>query len=501
MGATSGTLLAQFMAEALITALLAAMIGLALCELALPMVNAAGGLALKLDYLSPEGTALPVLITVVLLGVGAGVYPALILSRFQPAAVLASARTPGGGRAGARVREILVAAQFAIAIAFTIGAGVIVSQTTYLRHADIGFRRDGLIVVNSFDDSEVSVAQRRTLLSMWGALPGVAAITAADIAPGNNDNTNASNFKRPGTPGDGPSVNYVTSQPRFFETYGARLVAGRFLDRNHGGDDAPPPTPAGVKPPPVKPNRNIVINEGAVKTLGFKDAAAAIGQTVLSGRDDNSFDPTTVVGVIRDIRFRSPHAPVPATIYFMGTRSFEGDVVGVRYAGADPRVVMDRMSAEWRQIVPADPFRAKTVEENLGRYYRPDDQHGRLFTTGAVLAVAIGCLGLYGLASFTTARRAREIGIRKTLGASTGEVLRLLVSQFVRPVVLANLLAWPLAWAAMRSWLASFDQRIALTPAFFLSATLLTLFVALATVTGHAYAVARVEPAKALREE
>ncbi len=152
-------------------------------------------------------------------------------------------------------------------------------------------------------------------------------------------------------------------------------------------------------------------------------------------------------------------------------------------------------------MVPKTPFVAKTVEDNLLRYYRPSDQHGRLFTMGAVLAVGIGCLGLYGLAAFTTARRVKEIGIRKTLGASTGDVLALLVGQFLRPVLLANVVAWPLAWLAMRSWLSGFDQRIGLSPLYFLAATLLGVAVAVATVAGQALTVARAEPARALRYE
>jgi putative ABC transport system permease protein len=120
---------------------------------------------------------------------------------------------------------------------------------------------------------------------------------------------------------------------------------------------------------------------------------------------------------------------------------------------------------------------------------------------GAVLAVVIGCVGLYGLASFTTARRVKEIGIRKTLGASTGDILKLLIGQFLRPVLLANLIAWPLAWLVMQNWLSGFDQRIGLGPQYFLAATALTLLIALGTVAGQALGVARAEPAKALRHE
>ena len=149
----------------------------------------------------------------------------------------------------------------------------------------------------------------------------------------------------------------------------------------------------------------------------------------------------------------------------------------------------------WSDVV------AKTAEGRLSDYYIPDEQRARLFTVGAVLAMAVGCLGLYGLASFNTARRTKEIGIRKTLGASTRDVLTLLLLQFLRPVLIANLIAWPLAWFVLQGWLSSFDQLIALTPLYFIGASLLALVVAVLTVVGQALRVARAEPAKALRYE
>ena len=162
---------------------------------------------------------------------------------------------------------------------------------------------------------------------------------------------------------------------------------------------------------------------------------------------------------------------------------------------------MAALEASWRGSRRAIPFRAETADRELDAYYRADDQHGRLFTFGAVLAVVIGCVGLYGLAAFSTARRTREIGIRKTLGASTGEVLGLLIGQLLRPVLIANLIAWPLACWAMQAWLSGFDQRIALGPLYFLAAAALTALVALVTVAGQALRVARAEPARALAHE
>ena len=162
---------------------------------------------------------------------------------------------------------------------------------------------------------------------------------------------------------------------------------------------------------------------------------------------------------------------------------------------------MDRMAAAWRQIVPTLPFRAETADAHVEQYYRSDEQHGLLFIIGALLAVVIACVGLYGLASFNTANRVKEIGIRKTLGASTADVMKLLIGQFLRPVLVANLIAWPLAFLTMRSWLSGFDERIGLGPLYFLGASLLTLAVALCTVAGQTFVVARADPAKALRHD
>jgi putative ABC transport system permease protein len=161
----------------------------------------------------------------------------------------------------------------------------------------------------------------------------------------------------------------------------------------------------------------------------------------------------------------------------------------------------DRLQAVWRANVPDTPFQAETIEQTLDAFYAPDERRSRLFAAGAVLAVGIGCIGLYGLASFTAVRRTKEIGVRKVLGATSMDVVRLLVVQFMRPVVIANLIAWPLAFALMRAWLSGFDQQIVLGPAYFLVATAVALVVALSTVAGHAIRVARADPVAALRHE
>jgi len=501
MGATGPSLIAQFIGEAMATALLASLIGLALCELALPLINAAGGLALKIEYLSANSILEPVLATVLVVGVGAGLYPALVLSRFQPAAVLASARTPGGGRWAGRLREGLVLIQFAVAIAFTIATGVVVSQTSYLRHADLGFRRDGLIVVRNFDNTEITDAQRTSLLDAWRSIPGVVGDTAAQVAPGIQHSAHDDSVQAPGVAGEGPDVRFISISNDFFRTYGVRLIAGRLLDRARGGDDAPPAPAVGAAPAPHMAGRNVVLNTRAVEALGFSSPAVAVGKRLTSRNEPFDLPVMVVVGVIDDVHFLSPHEPTLPALFTLNTTNYPGPLAAVRYTSADPRQVTGGMEQDWRRIVPTVPMHAQTIEDSLQQLYKADDQHGRLFIIGAILAVLIGCVGLYGLASFNTARRVREIGIRKTLGASTRDILRLLVTQFLRPVLLANVIAWPLAWIAMRGWLSTFDQKISLGPAYFLGATALTLLIAVGTVAGQAFAVARSEPAKALRHE
>jgi putative ABC transport system permease protein len=178
-----------------------------------------------------------------------------------------------------------------------------------------------------------------------------------------------------------------------------------------------------------------------------------------------------------------------------------GWTAAVRVHDGDQPVVLKRIEALWRALEPGTPLQAQTVEAALQPYYDPDARRGQLFAAGAVLSGIIACLGLYGLAAFNTGRRFKEIGIRKTLGASTADVMRLLIGEFLRPVLWANLIAWPLAWFAMRAWLAGFDQRIDLNPAYFLIPSLAAIVVAVLTVAEQAFRVARFEPSRALRYE
>ncbi len=490
VGASREALLWQFLGEAVALTAFAGLIGLSATELAVPLINALGGWAMPIDYL----TIVPWLILIVLVvGLGAGAYPALMLANYRPASVLASSRTPAGGRMGTRLRNLLVLAQFISAIAFAICTLVIDAQASFLRNADRGFDRHGLIIVRSLLEKNL-LPRQLDLLTRLSQVPGVVSATLSDREPASN-NTENTGIRIPGRADDTPSVTIETVGRNYMKTYGIHLIAGRWFDASHGRDDL-----AGKDIGTSE--QNAVINQAALRDFGVTDARAAIGKSFrLDDPGGNDQSELHIIGVVADVRFMSPRRPVSPQLYFYNSHAIAYGQGAIRYEGVSSAEMLSRLRTAWHTAAPDQPFQAKTADQRLVDFYKPEQQRAQLFSAGAVLAVAIACIGLYGLASFAAARRMLEIGIRKVLGASTRNVLVLLVGQFVRPVIIANLIAWPIAYAVMRSWLSGFNQRISLSPLYFLAAGAGALLIAVLTVLGQAWRVARAEPARALRYE
>jgi putative ABC transport system permease protein len=503
MGATRRMLMLQFVGESVAVALAAGLIGAALIELALPAIGAVLAEPIRMPYFGARGMLLPLLGLCLVVGLAAGVYPALALSRFSSAAVLASARTPGGGRTGARMREVLAVGQFAIAICLMICTAVIFGQMQFLRNSDVGFRRDGLLIVKGLGDAQVA-PRMRSIIEAFRRTPGVLSVTASDRRPAPDD-MNLSNVTLIGNPSVQPTLLHEVIGPDYMRTYGLRLIAGRSLDMAHGADDQ---VGADLDQHADRGDEmNIMVNATAARQLGFADPRQVVGQRLRLGRS-GAGQPIVekIVGVVADVRFVSPRTPMPAQDYLLDSSLGPPNRPSSWSAAARVRdgtqaQVRERLESAWRSIVPGAPFQAQTVQVTMRPFYDGDARRGQLFAAGAVLSALIACLGLYGLAAFNTSRRFKEIGIRKTLGASTADVLRLLVGEFLRPVLWANLIAWPVAYLAMRWWLAGFDQRISLNPAYFLIPSLAAIVVAVLTVAEQAIRVSRAEPSRALRYE
>jgi putative ABC transport system permease protein len=498
LGATRRQLIVQFVAESILISAVAMLLALALVELLVKPFAAFLDADLSLDYFGSNGILFPAIGLTLLVGIISGLYPAFFLSRFQPAQVLkanrSAAETPGSGR----IRTVLVVSQFAVSIGLIICTAVIYGQTVFARNVDPGYKRDHLLQVEELSRAQLwplaeGIVQRAE------RTPGVVAAGLTDIGVNTNNNNNS--FLLPPGSNQQVLIGQYNVGVGYFDAMGLKLLAGRWFD-NREIDDSTTPYPPDPQVEKAIHDRgmNVVINQYAARKLGFASPADAVGKVVRGDLIGNNLGlmNLTIVGVVGDSRFRTVRTPIEP-IMFHKVRTGPGWMM-VRYKG-DPEAVRSALEREWKQVTSEVPFNAKFSEDVMGEMYKKEDSRAQIFAAFSMLAVIIGCLGLFGLAAFTAERRTKEIGIRKVLGARTRDIVRLLVWQFSRPVIIANLIAWPVAWWMMRDWLNGFDQRIALTPIPFLVAAAIALGIAIATVVGHAVKVARANPIHALRYE
>jgi putative ABC transport system permease protein len=501
LGANRAQLMTQFMAESVLIAGISMLLALAMVELLLPSLSNFLDADLRMTYFGSGGMLPPILLLTVLVGAAGGVYPAIYLSRFQPAQVLKANKSSAEAAGSGRLRNALVIGQFAVSIGLIICTAVVYAQTVYARSVDPGFQRDGLIQIQNLG--------RRQLLDRSDAVareiarvPGVAAVGRSGIGVA-TENSSTTGVQVPGQT-DPVSIGSYGVDPAFFETMGIDLVAGRLFDESRPADDLDLPinSTAEQERALVARGANIVINELAARRLGYGSPAEAVGKTVGVAMVDpanGGVVPSRIVGVVRDARFRSIRTPLEPLL-FTWNRNF-ANVLLVRHDGTDPEGTRGRIEQAWRQIAPDVPFDGEFTEDRIAELYGAEAARAQIFAGFALLAVIIACLGLFGLAAFTAERRTKEIGIRKVLGARTRDIVRLLAWQFSKPVIVANLIAWPVAWWAMREWLSTFDARIDLGPTPFVAAGALALAIAIGTISGHAFKVARANPIVALRYE
>lgn len=499
LGASRRQLIGQFLSESVLLTAIAMLIALSLAELALPWFARFLDADLSLSYFGSDGLILPILGLVLIVGAVGGLYPAFYLSRFQPARVLKANKSAADAEGSGRLRSVLVVTQFAVSIGLLVCTAVIYGQTLYARSIDPGYDRNGLIQVSRVTARAFS-GRQDALLRQIEALPGIerAGRTGMGVNTGNQSSTSVTRAGHP----DPIDIGVYGVDDGYFATMGIRTVTGRVFERGRLMDDATTPDPEDLAAELALAARgaNIVINEAGVKRLGFASAQEALGKVLTYGvepRFGQSMN-LTIIGVVSDSRFRGIDTPVEPIMFFHNTNTAFWLVA--RYTG-DPAAARAGIERVWRSFSTEVPFDGEFSDEIMARTYKRIDARAQMFGVFALLAIVIACLGLFGLAAFTAERRTKEIGIRKVLGARTLDIVKLLVWQFSKPVVIANLIAWPVAWWVMRDWLNGFDAQIPLNPIPFLGAGLLALFIAVATISAHAIRVARENPIKALRYE
>ncbi|MBS0994614.1 ABC transporter permease [Gluconobacter cerinus] len=487
LGATRMVLFVQFVGEAIVNTAVGGALALALCEVALPFTAALTGTTLHMDY----GFTLPFLFGIVLLtGLACGLYPAIILSSYQPAHVLAATRMPSGGRNAARLRNGLVIIQFAFAVAFAICTLVVNRQANFMQMLDLGFAREGVLI--SSGDMANDAGKQRALIEALRHTPGVVSTCLSELTP-NIDNRHRFDVTPVGLHSGDIHVLGDTIVGDYVTTYRPRLLAGRWFDSSHGEDDSPGDD-AFYKAPGK--TWNVVLNRTALSRLGFVTPESAVGALLKSGSVT-----LRVIGVTKDMRFISVREDVSPQITFYSTAPQTYPHASVRFSGASENIMRTRLKSAWDQVFPDAPSSFETVQERMSTFYITEQRRGWLFSIASGIAVTIACLGLYGLASFIALRRTHEVGIRKALGATSQKVLTLMLRDFLRPVLVACALAAVPAWLAVQSWLSGFHQRISVSWLDFAIVVSGTTAIAALTVLGQTLRLARAEPARALRAE
>ena len=495
LGATRRQLVVQFVGEALLFTFVALAAALAIVELALPWLSRFLAADLAVSYGDPRGVVLPIVLLALLVGIGSGLYPAFYLSRFMPGRVLKAnasvSEAPGSGR----LRTALVIVQFAVSVGLIVCTLVVHGQTAFVRSLDPGYDRMRLLQIANLgelgDSQDIFLERIRRLPGVVDASRGSVILGVGGIA--RQDVT---------LPGTAKPLQFEVGwvDPHFFAAAGLEMKAGRnFDERRPSENSTPPPDDQYQKLKDQLWARTVplILNETAVKRLGFGTPEAAVGKALNFAVGAGKA--SVVIGVVEDARFRSARDPVlPMAFVWDRTSAWNGIL---RVAGGDPRSVRSRIEDVWRGFSPDVPMDAQFAQEVTARFYDAEEARGRIFGAFALVAVLVACLGLLGLAVFTAERRTKEIGVRKVFGARTRDIVRLLVWQASKPVVAANLIAWPVAWWAMRDWLNGFDARIALTPLPFVAAGALAFAVAVGTVAAHTVRIARANPIQALRYE
>jgi putative ABC transport system permease protein len=483
LGATRRQLVVQFLGEALLMAVIALVLALALVEILLPTFGAFLRKPLAFHYLADWPLLLMILGVAILAGLVSGSYPALVLSNFRPASVL---RTNASGHAGSgRLRTALVVAQFAVSIGLGIAALVVFSQIDFARNLNMGFRHDNIVILES---GKITLRGQESFVQRLRSNPGILAVGLSNMSPLDQGQTVA-NVRLPGQP-DIIMLDKLVINPDFPRVYGMKLIAGRMLSDARSDDSF-----AGLPfmGNPANEGHNIMVNAAAAARLGFTPQNI-IGKTILYTGSH-----VQVVGVLADTKFGGAREPVKATSYIYDP-TFPA-VAAVLLRGDTIPQTLAFIDRVWHDYAPVAAIRRRFLDDTFARLYEADQRQGVMFGVFVGIAIFIACLGLFGLAAFTAGRRTKEIGIRKVFGARTRDVVFLLLWQFSIPVLIANLIAWPLAWYYLQGWLQGFAYRIALNPLYFIGTGFVALLVAWATIFAHARRVAHANPINALRYE
>ncbi|MFY0252553.1 FtsX-like permease family protein [Chitinophaga sp. 30R24] len=478
VGAMRSQLVLQFLCEALILSIISLIIGLVTAALLLPLFNDLSSKTITLSAITPKmlwsclGIALVV-------GLLSGSYPAIYLSSFNPVKVLKGVKMLHGNKTF--FRNGLIVVQFSIAVVLMVSTIVVYQQLQFIRHMDIGYNKENLLYVPIIRLGDLQRNQE-SVKSQMGQYADIGKYTFVSHLPTDMATGTTSITWDGKDPAFKPVFPQMWVDENFVETFGIHLKAGRFFRKDAPADEI-----------------SYVVNEAALKVMGM-DVATAVGKSITMDFDKKG----QIIGVVKDFNFKPVQQVIQPLIIRNGSSgNFRGNTgyVVLRTSPAHMQHVLGIMKQIYQQIYTDFPFSFGFIDEDLLRLYIAEQRMGKLFNIFAVLSVIVSCLGLFGLTTFATQKRIREIGVRKVLGASVAGIVGLLSKDFVRLVLLALLIAFPIAWWVMTLWLQGFAFHIGMEWWYFGIAGIIALVISFITISYQSIKAAKANPVKSLRAE
>jgi putative ABC transport system permease protein len=482
VGAARPQLVLQFLGESVLVSIVSGAAAYVLALLARPAFNRIAGTVFAPGDMFSPGLLLLVAGMALFVGLGAGLYPAIILSMYRPALTLKGSFS--SGRFGVALRKTLVVGQFFLAALLVVGTVVVFRQISFMKAQDLGFSGDRMLAVPVRGNLNLT-GSYRAVKAAFRSHPSVLGVSASSAVPGNT----VSNFAirlMGGSAEDNWSMYHLYVDADFIPLYGMPMAAGRAFRNDMTTDETKSEEQAPV----------FVVNEAAVRVFGMAAPEEAVGRRITTG---NGGREGTIIGVVRDFHYFGLQKKVEPLVLEWNPDQF--GCLSVKLAAGDLRSAVRAIESDWKSLFPGIPFESSFLDEDFDRQYKADEKVLDIARSFTVLGILISCLGLFGLASYIAEQKTREIGIRKVLGATTAGIVVLFSNGFIRLVVLANVLAVPASWFVMKRWLSDYAYRVKITPGIFIVAGALSIAVALLTVGYQSLRAALAPPAESLRSE
>jgi putative ABC transport system permease protein len=475
LGTERKSLIWQFLTESTLISILALFIGLFFVKLTLGWFNDISGKEMLMSALLTPQFIIFLLVFPFIIGIFAGMYPAFFLSSFQPITVLKGNLSRGHKKN--TLRNFLVVFQFTTSIILIVGTVVIYKQLNHIQNSKLGFDKDHVLVVNN---TGIPQNTRQSLRDEIGQLTDVKSTSFGGFLPVSNSSRSDTTFSTETvmTESNAFNMQYWRVDYDYKENLGMEMLEGRFFSREFGSDSTA-----------------IVINETAAKLAGFDDP---VGKNLYGSGPNGNMRTFHVIGVVKNFNYASLKQNVGALSLRLGNNS---RVTAFRFNTADVPGLVDIIQEKYKTVAPGVPFDYSFLDESFDNMYRQEQRVGSVAITFAILAIIIACLGLLGLATYIAEQRTKEIGVRKVLGASVTNIVRMLSKDFVKLVLIAFIIATPIAWWFMNKWLQDFAYKIELNWGIFALVGASALMVALITLSFQAIRAAVSNPVNSLRTE